>query len=101
MLSLKGAYFYLIALQITLVKSLKKIYFLSDYYNKSLQSETPKQVYYNPNPFLLSIITTYRGPSFKVSEINPNILCYIPTNYFYIEENMGRYSLFIWRCLGQ
>jgi uncharacterized heparinase superfamily protein len=73
MLSLKGAYFYLIALQITLVKSLKKIYFLSDYYNKSLQSETPKQVYYNPNPFLLSIITPYKEQSFKISEINPNI----------------------------
>ncbi len=45
MFGLKGAYFYLIALQITIIKFFKKIYFTSNYYNKSLQSKVPVQVY--------------------------------------------------------
>lgn len=72
MFGLKSVYFYLIACQITLVKFFRKIYFSSKNYNKSLESKIPKQVYYNPNPFLLSIITSYSGPPFKISEINPN-----------------------------
>jgi uncharacterized heparinase superfamily protein len=73
MFGLKSVYFYLIACQITLIKFLKKIYFSSKNYNKSLESKTPQQVYYNPNPFLLSIITSYIGQSFKISEIDPNL----------------------------
>ena len=72
MFGLKSVYFYLIACQITLVKFFRKIYFSSKNYNKSLESKIPKQVYYNPNPFLLSIITSYSGQPFKISEINPN-----------------------------
>ena len=73
MFSLKSVYFYLIACQITLIKFLKKIYFSSKNYNKSLETESPKQVYYNPNPYLLSIITSYQSRSFKINEIDPNI----------------------------
>ena len=73
MFSLKSVYFYLIACQITLIKFFKKIYFSSKNYNKSLETESPKQVYYNPNPFLLSIITSYNNQSFKINEIDPNI----------------------------
>jgi uncharacterized heparinase superfamily protein len=73
MFGLKSVFFYLIACQITLIKFFKKIYFSSKNYNKSLESKTPKQVYYNPNPFLLSIITSYSGQSFKISEIDPNV----------------------------
>ena len=73
MFGLKSVYFYLIACQITLIKFFKKIYFSSKNYNKSLESKTPQQVYYNPNSFLLSIITSYRTHSFKVNEIDPNI----------------------------
>ena len=73
MFGLKSVYFYLIACQIILIKFFKKIYFSSKNYNKSLESETPKQVYYNPNPFLLSIITSYSGRPFKISEIDPNL----------------------------
>ncbi len=51
MLGLKGAYFYLVAIQVTFVKFIKKIYFSSNYYNEKLKSKTPLQVYFNPNPF--------------------------------------------------
>ena len=73
MFGLKSVYFYLIASQISLIKFFKKLYFSSKNYNKSLESKTPQQVYYNPNPFLLSIITSYKKQSFKISDIDPNI----------------------------
>jgi uncharacterized heparinase superfamily protein len=73
MFGLKSVYFYLIAYQIILIKLFKKIYFSSKNYNKSLESKTPQQVYYNPNPFLLSIITSYNDQSFKISDIDTNI----------------------------
>ena len=73
MFGLKSVYFYFIACQITLVKFFKKIYFSSNNYNKSLETKTPQQVYYNPNPFLLSIITSYSNQPFKISEIDANI----------------------------
>ena len=73
MFGFKSVYFYLIALQITFVKFIKRIYFCSKYYNESLKTKTPQQTFYNPNPFLLSIITAYNKKSFKVSEVDPNL----------------------------
>ena len=73
MFNLKSIYFYFLALQITLLKFIKKIYFSTDYYNKSLISKTPQQFYFHPNPFLLTSITNYKKYSFKISEIDPNI----------------------------
>ena len=72
MFGLKGAYFYLVAIQITLIKFFKKIYFSTNHYNKSLNLKYQPQVYFNPNPFLLSIISPYKKKSFKINEINPN-----------------------------
>ena len=73
MFGLKSVYFYLIACQITFIKFFKKIYFSSKNYNKSLETKTPQQVYYNPNPFLLSVITSFSDKSFKISEIDANV----------------------------
>ena len=73
MFGIKSVYFYLIALQITFIKYLKKIYFSSNHYNKSLESQIPSQANYNPNPYLLSIITAYNKETFKISEVDPNL----------------------------
>ena len=73
MFGLKSVYFYLIACQIIIIKFFKKLYFSSKNYNKSLESKTPKQIYYNPNPFLLSIIAPSNNQTFKISDVNPNI----------------------------
>ena len=73
MFNLKSIYFYFLALQVTLIKFVRKIYFYTDHYNKSLTSKTPQQFYFHPNPFLLSSITNYKKYSFKISEIDPNI----------------------------
>ena len=73
MIGLKSVFFYLIAFQITLIKFFKKLYFSSKNYNKSLESETPKQIYYSPNPFLLSMIAPSNDQTFTISDIDPNI----------------------------
>ena len=73
MFGIKSVYFYLIALQITFIKFLKKIYFSSNLYNKSLVSQTPSQPHYNPNPYLHSIITAHNKETFKISEVDPNL----------------------------
>ncbi len=91
MFGLKSVYFYLIALQITMIKFLKKIYFSSDYYNNSLQTKIPQQVYYSPNPFLLSIITPYKKKSFQINEIDPN--------FFWLKDkkrNLNDLHSFFW-----
>ena len=73
MFNLKSIYFYFLAIQISLIKFIKKIYFSTSYYNKSLASKTPQQFYFHPNPFLLSSITNYKKYSFKIGEIDPNV----------------------------
>ena len=82
MLNLKSIYFYFLAIQISLVKIIKKIYFSTNYYNKSLISKIPQQFFFYPNPFLLSSITNYKKYHFKISEIDPNI--------FWINKNKNQ-----------
>ena len=72
MFNLKSIYFYFLAIQISLIKLLRKLYFTTNIYNKSLVSRTPQQFFFHPNPFLLSTITSYKDYSFKLSEIDPN-----------------------------
>tara|TARA_B100000941_G_scaffold254854_1_gene203251 strand:+ start:993 stop:2627 length:1635 start_codon:yes stop_codon:yes gene_type:complete len=91
MFGFKDAYFYLIALQITFIKFLKKIYFSTNYYNKSLQTKAPVQVSFNPNPFLLSIISPYNKKSFKINDVSPN--------EFWLEKkdkNFREHHSFLW-----
>ncbi len=91
MFGLKGAYFYLVAIQITFIKFFKKIYFSSSYYNKSLKSKIPMQVYFNPNPFLLSLISPFTRRSFKMNEIS--------VNDFWLEsknKNISNHHNFLW-----
>ena len=73
MFNLKSIYFYFLAIQISLIKFIKKIYFSTNFYNKSLISKTPQQFFFHPNPFLLSSITNYKKYSFKIGEIDPNV----------------------------
>ena len=80
MFNLKSIYFYFLAIQISLIKLLRKLYFTTNIYNKSLVSRTPQQFFFHPNPFLLSTITSYKDYSFKLSEIDPNSFWIKPKN---------------------
>ncbi len=73
MFNLKSIYFYFLALRISLIKFIKRIYFSTNFYNKSLISKTPQQFFFYPNPFLLRLITNYKYHLFKINEIDPNI----------------------------
>ena len=94
MFGLKGAYFYFIAIQITLIKFFKRIYFLSNHYNNSLRSKIPVKINFNPNPFLLTLISPFSKKSFKLNEIN--------SSNFWIDDK-NRKSLedhnFLWLSL--
>ncbi len=92
MFNLKSIYFYFLAIQISLIKFIKKIYFSTNFYNQSLFSKTPQQFYFHPNPFLLSSITNYKKYSFKISEIDPNIFWLKKKNNWEEKELHG----FLW-----
>jgi len=70
MFSFKAAYFYFLAVKIVLISFLKNIYFSTNYYNKSLKTKLPEQLYFYPNPFLLSSFISQKIFTFKLSKIN-------------------------------
>jgi len=70
MFNLRAAYFYFLAVKITLVRFLKNIYFSTSYYNRSLKTKLPEQLYFYPNPFLLSSFISQKIFAFKLSKIN-------------------------------
>ena len=51
MISLKTAYYYILAVKINFIKLSKKIYFTTGFYKKSLMSKVPNQFFFFPNPF--------------------------------------------------
>ena len=70
MLSFEASYFYLLAVGITLVNFFKKIYFTTSYYNQSLRTKLPEQLYFYPNPCLLSSFVNQKNFAIKLSRIN-------------------------------
>jgi uncharacterized heparinase superfamily protein len=70
MFKFKAVYFYFLAVKILLVGFLKKIYFSTHYYNRSLKTKLPEQLYFYPNPFLLSSFVNQKIFAFKLSKIN-------------------------------
>ena len=69
MLSFKTAYFYFLAVKIILLRFLKNIYFSTDYYNNLLKTKLPEQLYFYPNPLLLSSFINQKIFTFKLSKI--------------------------------
>ena len=53
-----------------MIRFLKNIYFSSNYYNNSLKTKIPDQLYFYPNPFLLSSFVNQKIFTFKLSKIN-------------------------------
>ena len=91
MFGLKSAYFYLVAIQVTFVKFFKKLYFSTSHYNNSLKSKIPIQVFFNPNPFLLSLISPYTKKLFNFSDVNPNDIWLDKKN-----KKIDQYHNYLW-----
>ena len=72
MISLKTAYYYILAVKINFIKIFKKIYFTTGFYRKSLISKVPNQFFFFPNPFLMSCFSNYRKFAFKINDLDPN-----------------------------
>ena len=89
MSTLKSMYFYFLAAKISFIKSIKKIYYSTDVYNKSLISKTPQQFFYNPNPFLLNLITNSKNNLFKISDVDLN------TEWFFIIMDFNHTGHFV------
>ena len=70
MFNIKDVYFYFLAVKITLINFLKEFYFRTNYYNKSLRTGLPEQLYFYPNPFLFSSFVNQKIFAFKLSQIN-------------------------------
>ena len=72
MISLKTAYYYILAVKINFTKFFKKIYFTTGFYKKSLISRIPNQFFFFPNPFLMSSFSNYRKFAFQIKNLDPN-----------------------------
>ncbi len=72
MISLKTAYYYILAVKINFTKTIKKIYFTTKFYKKSLISKVPSQFFFFPNPFLMSFFSNYRKFAFQTNNLDPN-----------------------------
>ena len=67
MFNIRAFYFYLLAVKIALARFLKKIYFTTNYYNKTLRTKSPQQLYFYPNPYLLSSFVNQKIFTFQLS----------------------------------
>ncbi len=72
MISLKTAYYYILAVKINVIKIFKKIYFTTDFYKRSLISKIPNQFFFFPNPFLMSLFSNYKKFAFQINNVDTN-----------------------------
>ena len=71
MISIKTAYYYILAVKINLIKIFKKVYFKTGFYKKSLNSNIPSQFFFFPNPFLMSSFSNYKKFAFRINSLDP------------------------------
>ena len=67
MFNLKSVYLYLFSIKRLILKSLKEFFFLTSFYNRSLNSQTPSRLFFQPNPYLLSPLFNHESFIFKIS----------------------------------
>ena len=72
MMSLKTAYYYILAVKINFLKIFKKIYFTTSFYKKTLITKIPNQFLFFPNPFLMSSFSNYKKFAFQINDLDPN-----------------------------
>ena len=90
MSSLRASYFYLLAVRIALVNFFKKIYFTTNYYNRSLKTKISEHLYFYPNPYLLSSFVNQKNFAFKLSRINIDTF-WINHKSYEEEENLNSF----------
>ena len=67
MIRFKSIYIYFLAIKKVLIRSLKELFFGSNYYNKLLDTDVPSSFLFNPNPYLLSPFLNHKDLLIKIS----------------------------------
>jgi len=65
---LKNAYLYFLSLRKLIFKSIKELFFSTNFYNKLLISAIPSRFFFYPNPYLLSPLLNHKSFLFKISK---------------------------------
>ena len=68
MVDLKSIYLYFFSLRKLTFRFLREFFFLTSLYNKTLNSQIPSRVFFQPNPYLLTPLLNYESFIFKVSK---------------------------------
>ena len=68
MVDLKSTYLYFFSLKKLIFKSIKEFFFLTNLYNKTLNSQIPSRIFFQPNPYLLTPLLNYESLIFKLSK---------------------------------
>jgi len=68
MLYLKNVYLYFSSIKRLALRSFKEFFFLTSLYNRSLNSQTPSRLFFQPNPYLLSPLFNHESFIFKISK---------------------------------
>ena len=72
MISLKTAYYYILAVKINLIKIFKKIYFKTGFYKKSLIIKSSKSIFFFSQSIFNVIFSNYKKFAFQINNLDPN-----------------------------
>ncbi len=72
MLDLKGIYLYFLSIKKITKKSIREIFFSTNFYNKLLVTENPSRFFFYPNPYLLSPLLNRKDLLLKISKFEAN-----------------------------
>ena len=69
---LKNVYLYFLSLRKLIFKSIRELFFSTNFYNKLLISAIPSRFFFYPNPYLLSPLLNHKSFLFKISKNDIN-----------------------------
>jgi len=72
MLDLKSVYLYFLSIKKITTKSIREIFFSTNFYNKLLLSHNPSRFFFYPNPYLLSPLLNHKDLLLKISKFEAN-----------------------------
>ena len=72
MLDLKSVYLYFLSIKKITTKSIREIFFSTNFYNKLLLSHNPSRFFFYHNPYLLSPLLNHKDLLLKISKFEAN-----------------------------
>ncbi len=72
MLDLKSIYLYFLSIKKVSIKTIRRFFFSTTFYNKRLLTENPSRFFFYPNPYLLSPFLNHKESLLKISKFEAN-----------------------------